>query len=724
MMKYTVFLLLFVAGYVSFAHSFAPSKKDSITDTFNKNFILNAKKAGFPIKIDGIIEEIDWQNAEKATRFFKVLPIDTGYAIQQSEVLMTYDEKAFYLAFTFNDTIPGKRIMESFRRDFVFGNNDNFLVFFDTFLDQTNGFSFGLSASGAKWDGVMSNGSSSNLNWDCKWDSKVKHYDDKWTAEMRIPFKSVRYASGEKVWNVNFSRLDLKTNEKSSWAPVPRQFPTASLAYAGVLKFEDPLPKSRMMISLIPYLFGSYTNDFETGTGAVWNKDFGFDAKIGFSSSINLDLTYNPDFAQVEVDQQVTNIDRFELFFPEKRQFFLENSDLFSGFGNETVTPFFSRRIGLDAPVIAGARLSGKIGNDWRIGFMNMTTQETGQFLARNFTVASVQKKVFARSNFGFILVNKEYLNQPANSNLYNRVAGFDYNLASKDNFWDGKFFYHRSFRPGNPDKQFAQGASLEYSTKNVKAQLVQRSVGENYLAEVGYIQRTGFNFVSPEFTYLFVPNKRVVSHGAGFDLMYYFDPGYKKIEHENMYSYQFEFQNMSHLVMGYKDFFVKLEEDFDPTHVSDHFLAAGSEYNFGGAFINYISTRKNLFSWTAEVAKGSFYSGKIQYVEGELGYRYQPYINLAVNFNYTDMNLSQPFPHTKFWLVGPKLDITFTDKLFWSTFVQYNEQIDNMNINMRLQWRYQPVSDFFVVYTDNYIPGSWNSRNRALVFKVTYWLN
>ncbi len=352
-------------------------KSDTTLSKYNKNFVYNVKKATAPISIDGVLDEPDWLLAQKAKDFRLVLPIDTGFAYQQSEVMMTYDDKALYLGFIFYDSIPGKRIMESFRRDFAFGNNDNFLAFFDTFLDQTNGFSFGISASGAKWDGVMSGGSAVNLDWDCKWESKLKNYPDKWTVEMRIPFKSIRYPNGSKQWYANFSRLDLKSNEKSAWAPVPRQFPTASLAYTGVLNFAEPLPKPRTQISFIPYIFGSYSNDFENGKGAKYRKDFGFDAKVGLSSSMNLDLTYNPDFAQVEVDQQVTNISRFELFFPEKRQFFLENSDLFSGFGNSSVTPFFSRRIGLDAPVQGGARLSGKIGNDWRIGFMNMTTKKT-----------------------------------------------------------------------------------------------------------------------------------------------------------------------------------------------------------------------------------------------------------------------------------------------------------------------------------------------------------
>lgn len=723
-MKYSILLLLIFINIGTFANPFIKSKKDTIINTYNKDFIYYVKMAQSAIKIDGVIEESDWMNAQKATNFYRVLPVDTGFAYQQSEILMTYDEKAFYLAFTFNDTVEGKRIMESFRRDFTFYSNDNFLGFFDTFLDQTNGFTFGLSASGAKWDGVMHNGAGSNLNWDCKWESKVKHYDDKWTAEMRVPFKSIRYPLGSQIWNVNFSRLDLKTNEKSSWAPVPRQFPTSSLAYAGVMKFEEPLPKSKMMYSLIPYVFGSYSNDFDAGTGAEYKKDFGFDAKIGISSSMNLDLTYNPDFAQVEVDQQVTNIDRFELFFPEKRQFFLENSDLFSGFGSSNTTPFFSRRIGLDAPVLAGARLSGKIGNDWRIGFMNMTTQKTNDFLSRNFTVASIQRKIFARSNIGFIFVNKEYLQNPDNNKLFNRVAGLDYNLASKNNFWSGKLYYHRSFQPNNPDNQYSQGAAISYSSKNIQVQLGQRSVGENYNAETGFVTRTGYNHISPEITYLFVPNKWIVSHGLKLENNSYFNKEYHEIDHENSASYVFNFQNRSQFSVGYSDFYVELQQDFDPTHVSNTYLPAGSSYRYSGAHLSFLSTKKTLFNWTAEAAKGTFYNGEIQYIKGSFGYRYQPYINLTMNFNYTDMSFPQPFEQAKFWLVGPKLDVTFTDKLFWTTFVQYNEQMDNMNINMRLQWRYQPVSDIFVVYTDNYIPGSWNSRNRAVVLKMTYWLN
>lgn len=723
-MKQTLVCLFLFWTFSVQAGDLFHSKKDTVISTFNKDYVYRVKKARSEIVIDGVIDETDWMAAQKADKFFKVLPVDSGYASQPSTILMTYDEKALYLAQIFYDTIPGKRVMESFRRDFVFGNNDNLLVFFDTFLDQTNGFSFGVSASGAKWDGTMSNGSSISLDWDCKWESKTKHYGDRWVTEMRIPFKSVRYPAGSQTWYTNFSRLDLKSNEKSAWAPVPRQFPTASLAYTGVMEFEGPLPKPKPQISVIPYIFGGISKDYEAGTDASYRKDFGFDAKVGISSSMNLDLTYNPDFAQVEVDRQIANIDRFELFFPEKRQFFLENSDLFSNYGYHTSTPFFSRRIGLDAPVLAGARLSGKIGNNWRLGLMTMTTEKTNDFLARNFTVVSLQKKVFARSNIGFIGVNKQYFDVPSDTSMYNRVVGVDYNLASANNFWSGKFFYHRSFQPGDPGKQYSQGAGLTYNTKHVNLSLYETSIGENYVAEAGYVRRAGYNFWGPIMGYSFIPNKRVVSHGPKLQLDNYYNKDYHKIEHEYSFEYGFQFADRSEFQLSYKNFYVELQDDFNPTGDKEHSLALGTDYHFGAVSAEFTSTRKTLFNWKAEATKGSFYSGDIQFVEGEIGYRFQPYVNLTMNFNYTDMDLGNPFHREQFFLIGPKMDITFSDKVFWSTFVQYNEQIDDLNVNSRFQWRYQPVSDIYLVYTDNYFTGNWNSRNRAIVLKMTYWFN
>ncbi|KOH43857.1 DUF5916 domain-containing protein [Sunxiuqinia dokdonensis] len=724
-MKNLFLLMAFVlvlAGAVSGMENHQP---DSVQQTFNKDFVLHVKKTTGPIHIDGKLDEPDWVRAEKANNFFRVLPVDTGLADAKSEVVMTYNDQAFYLAFTFFDSSPGKRIMESFRRDFVFGNNDNFLVFFDTFLDQTNGFSFGTSASGAKWDGIMHDGSAVNLNWDCKWESKTVHYDDRWVTEMRIPFRSIRFKSGTDRWYVNFSRLDLKMNEKSSWAPVPRQFPTASLAYTGVLDWEEPLPKSKTMFSLIPYVYGSVAKNYEAGSKTDYQKDVGFDAKIGVTTSMNLDLTYNPDFAQAEVDQQVTNLDRFELLFPEKRQFFLENSDLFAGFGYDVVTPFFSRRIGLDAPVLFGARLSGKLNNNWRLGLMDMQTEKTADLPGRNFAVASVQRKLFARSSAGLIVVNKENIDEPGGAQDFNRVLGLDYNLASSNNAWNGKFFYHHSFDEDEHEGgQYAQGAHLEYKTRNIGISFAQTSVGTDYNAEVGFVRRKGYNFLGPSFSYTWVPNKKIVAHGVFAESENFYDTEFRKIDHEQTVGYNFEFKSRATAQIGWLDFYVHLLEDFDPTHKNDVYLPAGSEYRYGGAWVEYASDNRKNLKWSGSYTKGTFYNGHIDLVEGMLGYRFQPYVNFTLNMSYNSIRLPQPFETTDLWLIGPKMDITFSDKVFLSTFVQYNEQIDNMNVNLRFQWRYAPVSDFFVVYTDNYFTGDWASRNRALVVKLSYWLN
>ena len=200
---------------------------------------------------------------------------------------------------------------------------------------------------GAQWDGLMYEGGKVDLSWDNKWTSVVKKDDDKWVFEASIPFKTIRYKKGITKWGINFSRMDLKTTEKSSWAPVPRQFPTASLAYTGILVWDQPPPQAGSNISVIPYVLGGSSKNYEKDTPTSYKKEIGVDAKIAVTSSLNLDLTINPDFSQVEVDRQVTNLDRFELFFPERRQFFLENGDLFANFGYTTIRPFFSRRIGL-----------------------------------------------------------------------------------------------------------------------------------------------------------------------------------------------------------------------------------------------------------------------------------------------------------------------------------------------------------------------------------------
>jgi len=280
----------------------------------NASYRLNIQKASSPIAVDGVMDEKAWQEAEVASNFFMITPMDTSYSKVKTDVRMSYDDEQLYLIVINYHASDGPYMVESLRRDFSFGKNDNFLLFMDPFDDLTNGFSFGANAAGAQWDGQMSNGTSIDLSWDNKWVSKVKNYADRWVFEAAIPFKSIRYKKGIQEWGINFSRLDLKTTEKSGWAPVPRQFPSSTLAYTGTLVWDNPPPDAGANISLIPYALGGFSKNGESGEKATYKREVGLDAKISLTSALNLDLTINPDFSQVEVDRQVTNLDRFPTY--------------------------------------------------------------------------------------------------------------------------------------------------------------------------------------------------------------------------------------------------------------------------------------------------------------------------------------------------------------------------------------------------------------------------
>ncbi len=721
--------LLLAATNVS-AKKFTNGKKDSIkVNTINRNFIIHAKKTTDHIKVDGLINEKAWNDAEKVSGFYMVLPSDTGRSTTKTYVMMTYDKKALYAASVFYDTVPGKRPVESLRRDWVFVNNDNFMITLDPFSDQTTGYSFAVNAAGAQRDGSVSEGKTNNLVWDCKWESKVINYPDRWVSEMRIPFKSIRYKTGVDHWNINFSRNDMKLNEKSSWAPVPRQFPTASLAYTGQIFWETSPPKSGVKLSLIPYLFGRVSENTEAHEDALYKRNLGMDAKLGLTTSLNLDLTYNPDFSQAEVDDQVTNLSRFELYFPEKRQFFLENSDLFGNLGSSEIRPFFSRRIGLDAPVTAGARLSGKIGTDWRVGVMDMQTGAEGDFLDRNFFVSTIQKKVFARSYVGMILVNKQQINIPDSfqGNKYNRVAGLEYNLASRDNFWVGKFFGLKSFTPGiNTNQDYSQGVEMTYSRKSALLEFKQYYVGKDFNAESGYVPRKDYLRIYPQATFKFYPKLgNIEFHGflTGMDHFYQVQKN-QLTDRQIRGDYFFRFRDMSQIDIKNNYWFVMLRNDFDPTNKKKNYLQTGSRWNWFESSLCYTSDSRKSFKYIVQGGYGGFFNGNKISLSGNFNYRFQPYGYVSLIVNYNDLILPQPWVRTRFWLVGPKMDMTFTEKLFLTTYVQYNQQSDNLNINARFQWRYKPVSDFFIVYTNNYFPGSMNQKNWALVLKVSYWIN
>jgi len=662
--------------------------------------------------------------------------MDTSRASVKTDIKMTYDDRNIYIiAICWLPKKGQPYMVESLRRDFIFGRNDNFIFFLDTYNDLTNGYTFGANAAGAQWDGTLYEGGKADLNWDNKWISVVKNYDDKWIFEAAIPFKTIRYKKGINEWGVNFSRLDITAAEKSAWAPVPRQFPTASLAYTGELIWDEPPPPAGFNLSLIPYALAGVSKNYDAKTEPVYKKEIGADAKIALTSSLNLDLTVNPDYSQVEVDKQVTNLDRYELFFPEKRQFFLENNDLFGNFGFANIRPFFSRRIGLSVPIGFGARLSGNIDKNWRIGMMDMQTkrQDSIGLPAQNFSVVAVQRKIFARSNIRLLFVNKQSLDyEPGKDStkpqysLYNRNIGAEYNLASANNIWTGKLMFLKSFSPGVTDNTFTHAANLQYNNRHWLLLWQHQYVGKNYSAEVGYVPRANYISLNPTAAYLFFPKRgTVLSHGPKYIGTFYYNTSFKKTDYENILLYIFNLRDQSIFDVWVGNDWVQLLQPFDPTNSNKDSLAAGTVHRWKAVGVEFFSKPQKLFTYNISTRFGGYYANGDRYsVNIDLGYRIQPYAGITLSTAYNNIQLPQPWGNTIFWLIGPRIDITFTNKLFLTTFIQYNDQQKNINLNARFQWRYRPASDLFLVYTDNYYSYPLFVRNRAFVLKFTYWWN
>ncbi|AMR34197.1 hydrolase [Mucilaginibacter sp. PAMC 26640] len=721
----TVKLTLLLLCFCVLGHWASAQKK-------NAAYQYHIKRALTPIKIDGIADDAEWQRTDSAASFYMVFPMDTSYAKVRTVVRMSYDSNNLYLIAICYNGLPGQNMVESLKRDFSFVKNDNFLLFMDPFDARTDGFSFGANAAGAQWDGTMYEGGKVDLSWDNKWTSVVRNYPNRYVFEAAIPFKSIRYKKGIREWGINFSRNDLKTTEKSSWAPVPRQFPTASLAYSGTLVWDEEPPVASSNVSIIPYVLGGITKDYQNKTPTAWRKAIGGDVKVALTSSLNLDLTVNPDFSQVDVDQQVINLNRYELFFPEKRQFFLENGDLFANFGYADIRPFFSRRIGLNAPIRFGTRMTGKIDKNWRVGVMDVQTGQSGtsNLPGQNFGVVTLQRRVFSRSNIGIMFINKDATGSAPNAGNaapgYNRNIGLEYNLASSNNLWTGKFLGLKSFSPGLTGHDYVQAANLQYLSKYWTLYLQQQYVGHNYNAEVGYVPRVGYNKLSPLILHNFFPKAgSVLSHGVQFSSTYFFDEQYKRTDNESIFSYIITFRNRSVLTFSGLDTYVKLLRPFDPTNTGKALLPLGFKNHWNTGDVQFASKPQSVLTYLFEAAYGGYYDdGTRLGLTGQIGYRFQPYVNLTVNLTYNDLHLPQPYGRNRFWLIGPRADVTFTNNLYFTTFVQYNEQARNMNINTRLQWRYRPASDFFIVYGDNAIPSPFMVKNRQLTVKWTYWWN
>jgi len=706
-----------------------------------------AFKLDEPIVLDGILDEAIWLDEEGwNSDFTQYFPFDTSLAVVQSRVKIAFDENNLYLAAEMMNLGERDYVSTSLRRDYRGQQNDGITFVLDTFNDKTNAFQFGINPYGVQREGLLANGGSRgedlSLAWDNKWYAEATILEDRWVAEAIIPLSTLRFKDGGQNWNVNFYRIDSDTGERSTWSPIPRNLSIISLAFSRKLIFEEPIKKTSANISIIPYVAGRTSKNFIEGTEESFTPSFGGDAKIGIGPALNLDLTVNPDFSQVEVDEQVTNLDRFEIFFPERRQFFLENGDLFASFGHPLARPFFSRRIGVardentgqnvQNQILYGARLSGKVTDDWRVGLMNMQTANDDEagIIGNNYSVAAVQRKVFSRSNIGFIFVDRETLAPEESKNVFdpsesNRLLGLEYNLASDDGKWTGKAFYHRTFEPDEGDDPRTFNAYMLYNDLNWRGSISYLDIGEGYNPEVGFVPRTNYKRFNPDLGYNFFPQSNWINrHGPSVEYELFWNEELGTTDRNFNLGYQIRFQSLAQIEFTLSNNYIYLFDDFDPTRTGGEPLPAGSDYYANRFQISFQSDPRKAFNLQLNSEFGEYFTGQIASIRSQLGWRIGYTANISMNFSYNRIRLPEPQNDADLLLVGPRIDLTFSKNLFWTTFIQYNNQIENININTRLQWRFAPVSDFFLVYTDNYFPDTFNSKQRSLVLKLNYWLN
>lgn len=703
---------------------------------------LTAKFITDEIKLDGLLDEMAWETANRTDFFWQYFPADSALAQYPTETRVLYNQTTLYVAF--RAAAPNADyVVSTLRRDFGGTSNDNVSLLFDTFNDGTNAYFLGITPYGVQREGLVSEGGATfNTTWDVKWQAEAKRYHDHYTVEIAIPFTSLKFEEGATKWRFRPYRWNLQTNEQSTWVRVPQNQVLSNLAFMGDLHFEKPLGRSRTPFALIPYVNALAQNDFVNGNSDRDLK-FGGDAKIAVGNGMNLDLTVNPDFSNVEVDDIFTNLTRFELRLPERRQFFIDNNDLFDNFGNSfnEARPFFSRRIGLaeDASgklvqnqILAGARLSGKLNEDWRLGVLNIqTAADLGNKIpSYNNMMLAMQRKVASRSNVGVFWVNRETFEAYdflAEGQKHNRVVGADYNLASEDGVWSGKFYAHKSFQPGDSKGNLSSQATATYNTR--KWTFIQDWVyiNQDFRADLGFVPRTDILKLGNMAGRTFYPNKASLSnHSLEFLSILYWKPSLdlKKTDHLYRFSWTGNFKSQAILEAALSNNFIFLSLPFDPSRSGGEPLPANQGYAFNQFNTTFTSNNTRLLTYSAGATAGQFYNGRQYSFSGTLGYRVQPWAQMSFGVNYDGIRLPAPHNDADLWLATSRLNITFSKSLFWSTIFQFSNQRKNFGINSRLQWRFAPLSDLYLVYNDNYWTTDFGPRFRSINLKVTYWLS
>ncbi len=711
-----------------------------------EEYQLKISKTNENIILDGKLDEALWKKTELATDFSMNFPL-SGDIVKdevQTFVRLAYDDDYIYLGIECFG--KGPYLVQSLKRD-NFWSGDAFAVVLDPVNEGTNAFIFGVNPSGIQTEALITGEPARrsfsfpgyNPAWDNKWYTEASISSDKWTAEMMIPFRSLRFGN-KNAWGINFVRIDAKTNTHHSWAPVPVQFFAVDLGFLGQLIWEKRPKKVKRNIALIPYLSTDIYKNFESFSGTNYGYNAGMDAKISITSNLNLDVTINPDFSQVDVDEQQTNLTTVNLTFPERRIFFLENNDIFNNFGTY-VKPFFSRKIGLDdngntIPILFGARLSGNINKNLRIGAMNTQTQSQDS-PGNNYSSFAIHQRILKRSTVrGYFHNRQAYTSETILSGDFNRIGGLEFNYSSKDSKWRSIIGYGLAFSENEKKRNHLYNILGGYGGEAFSLMFNVSGLGDNYLNDFSLIPRQmhydaiqdttyliGFNHWWISTGYKFYPKDKLINqHGINISTR-----GDKTsttnnlIQSEINISYFFLFKNTSSLMLIYSN---KNANLLYPFRFTDGLPLPEQLYHFANGNISYSTDDRREVKLTTRFNYGGFYNGTRAELSLDINYRIQPWGNFSVKFSQNNLKFPAIYGSEELFLFGPKAEINFSKNFFWTTFIQYNTQIDNFNVNSRIQWRYLPMSDLFIVYSDNYLIENFVPRDRTLVIKFNYWFN
>jgi len=725
----------------------AQSHQHNAADNHRERYSIPAIRVDQPPKIDGVLDDEVWKKAPLVEEFTQQEPREGAAASERTEVRVLYDGKTLHIGVHAFDLQPSSIVATEMRRDSDrLLDEDNFQIILDTFNDSRNGYMFVTTPLGAKLEQQISEegegnnrtglglvNSNINKNWDGIWDVAARITDDGWTAEIAIPLTTLRFVDGaEQTWGINFMRNIRRKNEQVFWAPIPKAYTLTRVSQAGSLVGLQSLNHG-LDLKLKPYVVSGVrdTNTSASLQTTSFLRDVGFDVKYGVTGGMNVDVTYNTDFAQVEVDEQQVNLTRFSLFFPEKRDFFLENAGQFKmgtggTFTSTTVETdlFFSRRIGLSdtgtpIPIVGGGRLAGKSGRH-NIGVLDIQTDSAFGRPGDNFLVARYGSDVLKRSRVGALFINKETMGGDAR---YNRVMGVDANLVLGKNLQVNSFVA-KTDTPGLSGRDMAFFGRIAYRDPAWNVWLNYLDVQDNFNDEVGFVQRRGVKTTKVYFSPTPRPGKWGIRMLEPMVVISYItDQQNRMVGRTQHFMNGFYMQDGSFINVIYQRDLDVLDVPFvvPQTKVT---IPVGS-YKFDEATFSYNTNPAKRFYERFSYNPMQFYDGTKQAVTAAVGVRATKSLSSELNFSRNDVKM--PWGDFVSNLAILRVDYALSPRATVRSLTQYNSLTHEVTNNLRFNFIYRPGSDIYIVYSDLQQTGLpqavFAPSDRQLVVKMNYLL-